>query len=205
MRRNFEIKITYPDGTSETFNRDFSITMELIFDSTNDNTTPQYGIIGNTGHITFIDKNDTVANKIKTLPVNNLFQISIMLNGNEIKSFNVDSNIDYDIYTKNISFNIVSELQKLQDLYISLDLNLNVNYLTMLDIYTFLKLQTVGFDFSIDENLLNWLGTKNIKYSFLNYDSLWNHWNNFCNACQLQMFQDKNGLIKLIRYDGGNL
>lgn len=203
MNRNFQIKIEFPNGSSQTFNRDFSVTMSLVFDSTNDNSVPQYGIIGNTGQITVIDKNNSIINEIKQLKTNNIFKISIILNDVEIKSFKTDNNIDYDAFSKKLSFNIISELQSLQNVYTSLSLSsFSTN---MVDIYTFLKEKSVGFDFNIDENVLQNIRNTNIEYSFLNYDSLWNHWNNFCNACQLQMFQDKDGIVKIIKYDGVNI
>lgn len=185
-----------------------------IFDRS-DLKLPSYGIISNTGNITFNDINGEVRNYAEELLLKSGLKCEIKLNNTlvgvsqPIGLFETDR-WDYDNDNRIVSVSIKDDLEEWQDI--------NVQEIT----YDPRKQESKPFSWlyeylwditnknypminleALDKQTYNILTKTYIKYPLLKSGSLWQQWTKLCQACQLHIYKNSNGIV-VCRYNGGD-
>lgn len=201
---------------------DFEITSDNLV-SFNDNILdrgnveyPDYGLVSNTGNLTFIDFDRTAldlitkriltADKLTTVWVNNITEnVEEQICKMAIQSLN------YNNDNLQVSMQLKDDLKKLQNIFIEplyVDPS-NLQPQTAKWYYEELYKYTVaaGFDIlsfdELDSDNKTVLYNTVIEYPLLDSDTLWNEWDKICKLCLCHMYVDNNNRV-VLKYSGGN-
>lgn len=192
---------------------DLSITLDdtnlLDFERTimdrSDVKKPSYGIISNTGSLSFIDKDGEVADYIAQ---------QIISSQNVIEAYleNTETGAKEQIAYFNTQQWSYSDSQSLVNVQLKDDLeewqNITINALeydpvdgapkSLKDIYNYLYIKTPSkynmqsFE-ELDMETQNVLNSTTIKYPYLFKSSLWGAWTKLCNVCCLHIYKNGGG------------
>lgn len=200
---NIRTVFMFPDNSMLEFDRSNGLlNVELGNNSVSDNTQPNYGIIADAGRIELIDKDKTFRNKFTTSYEQKLeVYVSIYINNILYGPFIINSEIDYNIFSQNVTINMDSQIIKFQKIYCDIPLQISTLYnYTLFDVFQMLRQKSGSYRIIIDADTLNELKTKHCGNPFyLIKDTLWNQWDKLMNAMQGRMFQDFFGNINIIK------
>jgi hypothetical protein len=186
-----------------------------IFDRS-DLKLPSFGIISNTGNIEFNDLNGEIRNYAEQLLLQSGLSCEIRLNNtlvdgaSEVVAKMETDQWDYDNDNRVVSVSIKDDLEEWQDinvaeipynprkveskpfswLYEHLWAITNPNY----------PMQSLK---KLDEETYGVLTNTYIKYPMLESGTLWKQWTKLCQACQLHIYKNSDGVV-VCRYNGGN-
>jgi hypothetical protein len=177
---------------------------------------PSFGIISNVGQIEFNDNDGKVFQYAEDLRLINGLRCEIMLSNtlfvgaNEIVATMETDQWDYDNENKVVNVSIKDDLEEWQEINVSEILydprNPEVKpfswlYEKLWEItnpnYPMQKLS------DLDEKTYGVLTNTYIQYPLLESGSLWQQWTKLCQACQLHIYKNSNGIV-VCRYNGGN-
>lgn len=186
-----------------------------IFDRS-DLKLPSYGIISNVGDIEFNDNDGEVLDYAEQLLLQKGLSCEVYLNNTlvegakeKIGSFQTDQ-WNYENDSKVVSVSIKDDLEEWQDIYvegISYDPR-NTAEMPFSDLYKKLwgitnPLYQMRALSELGEETEMHLRRTYMKYPLLESGSLWQQWQKLCEACQLHIYKDSDGIISC-RYNGGN-
>lgn len=164
---------------------------------------PYYGILSNTGNITFLDFNGEIKdyNTLQLLKsdllVNIYLQNTLTRKQKRLASFQTDE-WDYDTSNRLVNVSLKDELVELQDInHSGIALVVDGNK-TAEDLYIDLYSVTpnkYGFKAfaDLDEKTQSRLTATKIPYYFLKSGSLWGQWVKLCELVQAVIYQDFDG------------
>ncbi len=164
---------------------------------------PSYGVISNSGNISFVDYSRIVEESIeKDLSLNNL-KVDIIVKNlisdlfQEVGVFYTDK-WNYDINNLEVSVSLKDDLVEWQN--ISLDRYTLKDEMTFYQIYEYLKSKTPSkFEFDIDNDTKSFLEKTYCKYPYIESGSLWSQFDKLCKVCALHIYKYKNKV--LVRHD----
>lgn len=210
-------KITLADGTTYDVNKRNMLSFDSEIIDRSDIVMANFGIISNSGNLSFIDYDGRILNFAKSLKLNSKAKINIDLTNTISKATTQIGDFfagkwNYDNNSANVSVSLVDGLQKMQDInVIPLVFNpqtKNADYQMAYKLYEYLRAQTVnnGFDMvsissaEFDSATKSHLQSMSVQYPYIPEMSLWRAWQQFCEAFQVHIFKAKNG--KIICYYG---
>ena len=178
---------------------------------------PSWGIISNAGNATFVDKSGELLHLINSGILNDKTKVNFYLN-NTLAPYGKPQNVgtfyasdwDYDNDSREVSVSLQDDLEEWQDILINgiaYDPYAQKN-VTMQWVYDYLhsitpeKYNMLAFG-ELDTETQNVLQNAHIEYIIINAKNLWSAWNLLCQACQLHIYKDNDG-ITICRYNGGN-
>lgn len=163
-----------------------------------------YSMKANSGELSAIDispslnsKYDSLYNFLLQKVAYNEIKINVILDDKLIAHFINNGRINYNTNTKTFNVNYQSNLVKLQNGKLKLQLdkdNINVGY-SANDLYTILKSKSepiIGQEFYIDNFTSNYLKNIIIKYPYLEESTIWEQWNKLCILAQLSIYPKDN-------------
>ena len=213
-------KITLADGTTYDINKRNMLSLDSKIIDRSDIVMASFGIISNSGNLSFIDYDGRIFNFAKSSKLNSKAKIKIDLNNTISKSHQQIGDFfagkwNYDNNSANVSVSLVDGLQKMQDINVETLVfnpqNENAEYQSADKLYTYLHSQTVnsGFDMiaissaEFDSDTKAHLESCSVQYPYIPEMSLWRAWQQFCEAFQVHIFRNKNGKIVCF-YRGGD-
>ena len=187
-----------------------------IFDRS-DLKLPSFGIISNTGNIEFNDLDGEIKDYAEQLLLQSGLSCEIRLNNtlvdgaSELVAKMETDQWDYDNDNRVVSVSIKDDLEEWQDI--------NVAEIP----YDPRKIESKPFSWlyeehlwaitnpnypmqklsDLDEQTYKVLTTTYIQYPLLESGSLWQQWTKLCQACQLHIYKNSDGVV-VCRYNGGN-
>lgn len=197
---------------------DIDDTNLLDFDSTimsRDNyITPSFGIISNSGSLSFIDKDGEVADLIAQRIVNSNNVISLYLentaNGaREQVAYMNTQKWDYSTQQSIADITIKDDLEELQEIQIpainytpTISTSQNAQWLyEHLYAQTPAKFKMLSYqELDLDTKMI--LVDTVIEYPMLEADNLWAQWNKLCQLCRLNIYKNNKGRT-ICKYSGG--
>jgi hypothetical protein len=196
-------------------NRNNVLSLNRSIVDRSDFSLPNWGIISNAGTATFVDKTGEILELINSAKVNNAkchFALTnTLVNGAEenVGEF-YTADWDYDNDSREVSVSLQDDLEEWQDILIngiSYDPYAQKN-VTMQWVYDYLhsitpeKYNMLSFE-NLDTETQSVLQNAHIEYIIINAKNLWSAWDLLCQACQLHIYKDNDG-ITVCRYNGGN-
>ena len=199
-----------------TIDRKNIISLESSIFDRSDVKLPSFGVISNTGNIEFNDLDGEIRDYAEQLLLQSGLSCEIRLNNtlvdgaSELVAKMETDQWDYDNDNRVVSVSIKDDLEEWQDinvvgiaydpreivgkpfswLYEHLWAITNPNY-------PMKKLE------DLDEETNVVLTTSFIQYPLLESGSLWQQWTKLCQACQLHIYKNSDGIV-VCRYNGGN-
>ena len=194
------IRIICYIGDIITLNQRNSISVDFKLNSVADAEEPSFGIISNSGTISFNDYDGKVLGYAEQGELVDGLQISIymqntLVSGKRelIASYNT-TDWDYDNDSKQVSCTIKDTLEELQKIQFS-----GLNYIwkpeTFADAYKRLydvtprKFGFVAYD-DLDDRTKSKLSSSQSDYFYIESGSLWNAWDKFANALFCSIYND---------------
>lgn len=180
-----------------------------------DVSSTSWGIISNTGNISFIDRNYEVydyANDnllVEGLDVSVFIVNTINNKIEKIGSFKT-KDWNYDNDNRQVSVSLENDLPEWQDINLqeyTVDPT-KIEEKSLEYIYRELHSKTpqrfnmLSFE-ELDEATKNHLSSSFVRYFVLEKGTLWNGWEKFCQVAQTHIYKNKEG-ITICRYDRGN-
>ena len=210
-----EAVINQTNGEFIKINNRNSQTIKFKIDDRATIDSPSFGIISNTGELSFIDFSGEIKKAAENHILKNGMLVEIYLKDTISKcektiGYFMTKNWKYNINTKVASVSLVDELTELQDIkipYRSFD-HLFERDLSFEWLYRYLwnltpsKYDFLDFD-SLDNDTKNVLTYKKFEFVFWEEMSLWNAWDSLCVACFCHLYKDFNGK-SVFKYIGGN-
>jgi hypothetical protein len=174
---------------------------------------PSYGVISNTGEISFNDLNGEIRDYIEEQLLKENIKVEISLNNtlskgkqNETVGNYYTNKWTYDNDNRQVAVTLKDELEEWQDIQIK-----GFNYdqrnpkavlpnQNLADLYKWLqdpkhtptKYKMLPFE-RLDTETIKILTQTHLDYPYLNDGSLWEQWTKICQACQLYIYKKKNG------------
>lgn len=189
-------------------NRRNLIDLETTIFDRSDYTLPSYGIISNTGNLTFNDTNGEIKDYAEQGLLTSDLKVEITLADTLTKKSEQiavmeTSEWDYDNDSKTVSVSLQDDLVEWQDIQTE-----NINYdprnpfktlpnRNMADLYAWLhertpsKYNMVSFN-ELDEKTQDILTNTTVLYPFLYATDLWSQWTKLCQVCALYIYKDKD-------------
>lgn len=186
-----------------------------IFDRS-DLKLPSFGIISNTGNVEFNDLDGEIRDYAEQLLLQSGLDCEIRLNNtlvdgaSELVAKMETDQWDYDNDNRVVSVSIKDDLEEWQDI--------NVPEIP----YDPRKVESKPFSWlyehlwgitnenypmqklvDLDDRTYNVLTTTYIQYPLLESGNLWQQWTKLCQACQLHIYKNSDGIV-VCRYNGGN-
>jgi hypothetical protein len=177
---------------------------------------PSYGIISNKGNLEFNDTTNRFLGYAQLGVLDKGAPVEIYLNNtlSERATTTIDSletdEWDYNNDNKVVSVSLKDDLEEWQDINVngigydprkteSKPFSWLYDYLWEITnpIYPMLSLE------ELDEKTRNILKSTHIQYPLLESGNLWQQWTKLCQACQLHIYKNNNGVV-VCRYNGGN-
>lgn len=202
-------KITLADGTEIPINKKNALSIDgSIIDRANI-ILPSWGIISNTGRLSFVDYDGTIKKRAEDLKLTENLKVSILLQNTitkkekQLNNF-LTSKWDYDSNDKKVLVTLKDGLEEWQDIQIEgfdFDIRNPAKVLpnkNMADLYKWLQYRTPTkyfmkpFD-SLDVETKNILNATMIVYPLLNSGTLWAQWTKLCVACGLYIYRTPQG------------
>jgi hypothetical protein len=196
-----------------------------IFDRS-DLKLPNWGILSNKGNIEFNDKNGKIRQYAESLFLQSGLKCEIKLKNTLVDGatetiglFETDQ-WDYDNDNRIASVTIKDDLEEWQDIEVE-GINYDPRDLTHRPfslVYKYLWNVTSNRTYNgvkgngnynmlaleeLDEDTQKILNNTYTQYYFLKSGSLWQQWSKLCQACQLYIYKNNNGVV-VCRYNGGN-
>lgn len=172
-----------------------------------DVSKPSFGIISNTGSLSFIDKDGEVADYIVQQLISSQNVISAYLENTEtgakeqIACFNMQQ-WSYKDSQSLANVQLKDDLEEWQETgLIKMPLQ---DAMSALEIYNYLKDKTSSkFVFEpLDGKTQELLINTTIPYPYLDEGSLWQQWDKLCQLCALHIYKNNGGNIVVIYNDG---
>ena len=214
---NYPLVITgiYAEIIIEIDRRNMISIESSIFDR-RDLKLPSFGIISNTGNIEFNDLDGEIRDYAEQLLLQSGLSCQIKLNNTLVEGaseaiglFETDQ-WNYDNDSRVVSVSIKDDLEEWQ--------NINVEGIP----YNFEDIGSKPFSWlyehlwaitnlnysmqklsKLDEKTYGVLTNTYIQYPFLKSGNLWQQWTKLCQACQLHIYKNNDGVV-VCRYNGGN-
>lgn len=192
-------------------NRRSIISLETNFETRDDYSTPSYGIISSNGSADFTDPTGFWLSMIKQKKLyhNVGNKISIKVNDNLAKSEALVAErfineATYNSSSKTVSIGFADLLESLQDIDVPARLNYRKSEeqaegdVSGLDLYEFVKEQTIGFGFEfeeLDEETYDFLRRCAFYYAPLEEGTLWSRWDTLCQIFALHIYASPTNKI----------
>ena len=178
---------------------------------------PSWGIISNAGNATFVDKSGELLHLINSGILNDKTKVNFYLN-NTLAPYGKPQNVgtfyasdwEYDNDSREVTIFLTDDLEEWQDILVySLSYDPRKEQKTTLkEVYEQLysitptKYNLLAFE-GLDIPTQSVLQNSHIQYNIINAKNLWSAWDLLCQACQLHIYKDNDG-ITICRYNGGN-
>lgn len=199
MQYEFTVELVF-SNENITFTKNnglMSITMQN--ESVADNVLPNYGIIGRTGNLLFIDYNDLLYNKI--LQREYPSEINVYQNGILFAKFISTRKYTYNIYSKEISIEISSNITNWQSINVNkMEISYDVTAYNVLEWLISKQTITTMDALVISEETVSHLKSITIPYFYLETATLWEQFQKLCDLAQLRIYQDRFNNINIQRY-----
>lgn len=199
MQYEFTVELVF-SNENITFTKNnglMSITMQN--ESVADNVLPTYGIIGRTGNLSFIDYNDLLYNKI--LQREYPSEINVYQNGVLFAKFISTRKYTYNIYSKEISIEISSNITNWQSINVNkMEISYDVTAYNVLEWLISKQTITTMDALVISEETMSHLKSITIPYFYLETATLWEQFQKLCDLAQLRIYQDRFNNINIQRY-----
>ena len=215
---NYPLVITgiYTEVNINIDNRNMISLERTIYDRA-DTKLPHWGIISNTGNISFNDLDGEVLDYAEQMLLNAGLKCEIYLNNtlvegaSELIAEYETAQWDYDNDNRVVSVSIKDDLEEWQDIYIpKIQLKAEKPFSFFYDyLWSFTDIRgskngqynMLSFD-ELDDNTKSVLENTYCKYPLLEASTLWQGWEKLCVAVQAHIYKDK-GVVQF-RYNGGN-
>jgi hypothetical protein len=174
-----------------------------------DDSLPSYGIISNSGNVSFNDIDGKVLDYAEQQLLQSELSVSIYITNTltkkqeEIGYFSTDT-WNYDNNNNSVSVSLKDELQEWQNISIE-GFYYNPKYPfeilangTMAELYTWLLQRTprkykMLYFRELDEKTQEILQNTKIKYPLLESGTLWKQWSKLCEVCGLYIYKNNKG------------
>lgn len=189
---------------------------------------PSFGIISNTARIEFVDRDGEISDYaeklllVKGLPCKITLENTLVDGAKETIGVYETAEWQYDNDSRPVSVTLKDELEEWQEinfngieydprkpqektfgsLYQTLWKATSNRYFALLDKKGEGNYNMLAPD-ELDEVTQSVLINTYVQYPLLESGNLWQQWTKLCQACQLHIYKDKNGVI-VCRYNGGN-
>ena len=185
-----------------------------IFDRS-DLKLPSWGIISNTGNIEFNDTDGEIRDYAEQLILQSGLKCEIKLNNTLVDGASQTIGVfetdewDYDNDNRVVSVSIKDDLEEWQDINVAeIPYNRKVESKPFSWLYEHLwaitnpnyHMQSLK---ELDEETYGVLTNTYIQYPMLENGNLWKQWTKLCQACQLHIYKNSDGVV-VCRYNGGN-
>ena len=183
-----------------------------------DNGKPSFGIISNSGELSFRDTDGQVYDYITDEIINKNAKVEIFVNNTlanqktKVAEF-LSSAWNYEPQNRVVRVSLKDDLEQMQDIEINgLQYNPSApfsNFRTMEDVYEYLYIQTISKDFKIckyedlDSRTKEILSNTVVGHDFLSSGSLWRQWDKLGKVCMLYLYKTKDGVITCSYRNGG--
>lgn len=165
---------------------------------------PSFGIISNTGSLSFVDKDGEVADYIAQQIISSQNVISAYLENTEtgakeqIAYFNTQQ-WSYNNSQSLINVQLKDNLEEWQD--IKLTQNIEFYNKTMLDVYNYLVSKTLSkYTFiELSSNISDYLQGITSPFMINGDETLWGKWTEFCEVCGICLYKNNKGQVTLIK------
>ena len=163
---------------------------------------PSFGIISNTGEITFVDRQAQIKELArKRQPLDNLITTIKVKNTitkkEEVIATMLTSNWRYSNYSNEVTVDLTDGLTEWQDILVD---KFTLRYdLSLYGLYGYLKSITPKkWKFKeIDSNLYNYMLYNACQYGYMTSGNLWQQWSKFCELAGFNLYLDKNNEIAI--------
>jgi hypothetical protein len=179
---------------------------------------PSFGIISNSGELSFRDTDGQVYDYITDEIINKNAKVEIFVNNTlanqktKVAEF-LSSAWNYEPQNRVVRVSLKDDFEQMQDIEIN-GFNYNPtapfsNFRTMADVYEYLYSQTRSKDFKIfkyedlDGRTKEILSNTVVGHDFLSSGSLWRQWDKLCKVCMLYLYKTKDGVITCSYRNGG--
>lgn len=200
-------EITILDVTPQTISVDYSVLQDIEAKHAGraDNEKPSYGIISNSGSMTFADNygkiKDYAERKLLKPDLKVYIFLKDTISGKSVEVGNYEtSDWDYDTANREVTVQFKDSLEELQEInHDGIDLARDndgnvIKSKTAKDLYNDLLLATPSkynfppFD-SLDRNTRMRLGNTIIQFYYLESGKLWQQWTKLCELAQANIWQ----------------
>lgn len=173
------------------------------------NETVSYGIISNTGTMTFVDRNGEIKDYAEQQLLKSDLKVQIFLKDTLSKKTTLvgkyeTSDWDYDTANREVTVQLKDNLELMQEINdngIDLERDKNgyvITTKTAKDLYVHLLVQSGGFNFkqfyALDVHTQERLTNTVIGRYYLESGSLWQQWTKLCELVQAHIWQDFDGM-----------
>lgn len=216
---NYPLVITgiYAEIIIEIDRRNMISIESSIFDRS-DLKLPSFGIISNTGNIEFNDLDGEIRDYAEQLLLQSGLSCQIKLNNTLVEGasetiglFETDQ-WNYDNDSRVVSVSIKDDLEEWQEINVA-EINYdprNTESKPFSWLYKHLwEITTANNNYNmfsfdkLDSNTKAVLNNTYVQYPLLESGSLWQQWTKLCQACQLHIYKNNDGVV-VCRYNGGN-
>lgn len=186
-----------------------------IFDRS-DLKLPSFGIISNAGHIEFNDSDGSVLDYAEGLLLDKGLRCEIKLSNTLVEGASQTIAVmetdqwEYDNDNRLVSVSLKDDLEEWQDINVE-GINYDARraerknfrwlYNKLWDITN--KNYPMLRDGELDKTTFDILNNTYMKYPLLESGTLWQQWTKLCEACQLHIYKNNEGIV-VCRYNGGN-
>ena len=204
-------KITLANGEEINIDQNNILSIDGSISARGDTKLPSYGIISNSGNLSFRDTNFKVLEysqqqrlveglKTEIFVKNTLNQKTEKIGEYETKTWDYNN----ENFIVNVFFG--DNITNWQNIQIE-GINYNVRLVrhpfeNMAELYVWLREKTQNFNYNViayedlDNQTKNILENTVINYPLLNEDNLWRQWTKICEVCGLYMYNGENGIIQ---------
>lgn len=212
-------KIQKLDGLFIELNQRNLLSIESSIFDRKDTSLPSWGIISNSGNISFVDSDGSIKALASNQELKSGMPITFFLNdtisnySQSIGKF-LTKKWDYNASTKEVNLSVADELISWQDTKltsISYDLSQSKEsqFLDGEQIYSRIisEMESIGYDITkfeeLDDETINRLKLFTMPFFYIESESVWSVWSKFCVALQLHIYLNDIGKI-VVKYNGGN-
>jgi hypothetical protein len=171
---------------------------------------PSWGIISNSGTVSFIDDAEGSLYKYASsgalrsgYPIE-IFCENTITKKSERIAYMFTEKWNYNNSNRNVSVSIKDDIEKLQDVQFS-EIELDRSA-TLYEIYEIFKSSTESFGFSfapLKEEVRFILKNTTIEFPIISSGNLWDKWDSLCKASCIYIYKNKDNQIELNYYYGG--
>lgn len=214
------------DDEIYTINRKNIISIESSIMDRSDLKTPSFGVISNNGFVEVTDYDGKLLTQINNGILSSGNKIEIFLRNTlvenaiqKIGEFETES-FDYDNDNRSVRINVKDDLEEWQEINVdgvifdprdltSKPFSFFYNYLWKITSNRNYNSEIGSGNYNmlalgeLDEKTKNILKNTYTQYPILNSGNLWQQWTKLCQACQLHIYKNSDGVI-VCRYNGGN-